>query len=57
MSKYLLQLAEGTTCPGCHSTVYLLIRVDGKVGGLPAFYICFACRTVAEVGKGPVERA
>jgi hypothetical protein len=56
-SLYILQPAEKTFCPNCRRPVMLLCYRPGEMSGRhPAFYICFACQTVGEAGKGPVER-
>jgi hypothetical protein len=53
-SNYVIQKAEKSFCPGCHESVTLLCQRDGKTTGHPWFYICFDCKMIAEVGKGPV---
>lgn len=50
---YIIQRSEGTTCPKCKTTAHLLCR-DGQ-DIRPAFYICWECQTVAQVGVGPVK--
>jgi len=54
-SKYVIQKTEKSTCPVCGFSVDLLAETDMK-RGKPAFYICFACKTVGEVGVGKVVR-
>ena len=54
-SKYVLQFDPKTLCPVCDSKVNLLIRRDGNAEKHSAFYICFICSHVAQVGVGPVE--
>lgn len=49
--RYVLQLAEKSHCKDCGSVVSLLIKYDGNG---PAFYVCWQCKTVAQVGKGLV---
>ena len=51
-SNYILQKTEKSFCPICNSKVSLLIARIVKLG--PAFFICFHCNYIAEVGKGPV---
>ena len=51
ISKYIIQAAEKSFCPICHSTTTLLCRKDGN-NKHPWFYICFVCKTVLQVGKG-----
>ena len=60
-SQYVLQLDEKTFCPKCGITAYLLcpeVSVDvvspGRAMSMPWFYVCFGCRVVAEIGRGPV---
>ena len=53
-SKYIIQEAHNTMCPDCRKTVQLLCHA-GWVEGKPAFYICFGCEQVREVGKGRVK--
>jgi hypothetical protein len=55
-SNYILQKTGGSFCPKCNNEVYLLCDKVFKKGA-PAFFICFDCKTVAQVGKGPVEMA
>jgi transcription elongation factor Elf1 len=53
-SHWVVQKAENTTCSTCTHTVDLLCRVDGVMK--QAFYICWECKAVAQVGVGPVPR-
>ena len=52
--KYVIQLASSSHCPNCKKTVDLLCGEGVKFD--PAFYICWGCRTVAQVGVGPVQQ-
>jgi hypothetical protein len=54
-SKFILQFAQGTSCPDCRGTVTLLCKKNDPFMD-PSFYICFPCNKVAQVGRGPVER-
>lgn len=54
-SAYTLTPASKTRCPGGHTNVHLLAHKDMDPGR-PAFYICFDCRFVGEVGVGPVSQ-
>ena len=47
-----MQESKGSTCPSCKKTVDLLCPASLSV----AFYICWTCKTIAEVGIGPVIR-
>lgn len=56
LSPYVLQPAEGTSCPHCHQQPRLLMRDDGEVTkniSAPAFYVC-QCGFIGHVGVGPV---
>jgi transcription elongation factor Elf1 len=53
-SRWIVQKAEGTSCPVCKSTADILCRIDGVMR--QAFYICWTCKSVAQVGVGPVPR-
>lgn len=53
-SRYILQKVEKSYCPKCHHLVYLLCDGDFKKGK-PAFYICFDCKYIGEVGVGAVK--
>jgi hypothetical protein len=52
MTNYEIMLTEKTFCPECDKPVHLLHaeRQDKS----PAFYICFPCGYVGQVGVGPV---
>ena len=53
-SAYVLQPTTKTHCISCGEPVYLLCHKTWR-NNEPAFYICFAgCRTVAQIGVGPV---
>ena len=52
-SKYILQPTEKSFCPKCHANVWMLCEENFE--GV-AFYICFDCKYIGEVGKGPVKR-
>jgi predicted RNA-binding Zn-ribbon protein involved in translation (DUF1610 family) len=52
-AKYVLQKTEKSFCPGCGKPVYLLCQDDVKFH--PAFYICFDCTFVGQVGIGKVN--
>ena len=54
-SEYVLQKADSSFCLECHSPVSLLCHKDFG-GDTPAFYICFKCESVGQVGVGPVEQ-
>lgn len=51
-SNYIIQLTQSSCCPNCNNLVHLLCDKDGREG--PAFYICWNCRFIGEIGKGPV---
>lgn len=54
-SKYVTQVTERSVCPICNKHLTFLCHAR-TVEGQPMFYICWNCRTVAEVGKGPVPQ-
>jgi len=51
-SSYLLMKTQSSYCPACNKKVYLLCEESGKKN--PAFYICFDCKFIGELGKGRV---
>lgn len=59
MSSYTLTLADHSYCPMCGKHPVLLADADMSPMSSfkPAFYICFDCRFIGEVGKGPVEQS
>jgi hypothetical protein len=57
VSKWIMQESKGSTCPSCKKTVDLLCPASLSVAFYTvAFYICWTCKTIAEVGIGPVLR-
>lgn len=50
--RYHRGLADGSTCGTCHQTVTWLGLYTGTFG--PAFFICWTCKTIGQVGVGPV---
>lgn len=54
-NRYCLVAAEKSYCPKCGRSVALLAAEDIFATRKPAFYICFTCQHVAQVGIGPVE--
>ena len=55
-SNYELTVDENTFCHQCGLPVDILKPVSLSKY-LPAFYICFSCGTVGEIGVAPVPRA
>lgn len=53
-SNYVIQRTQSSYCPNCSDLVYLLTDKDGKQ--VPAFYICWKCQSIAEIGKGPIKK-
>ncbi len=51
-SPYILMPMPQSFCQKCHQKVSLLC---GETHSLPSFFICWNCKSVAEVGVGPVE--
>jgi len=54
-SNYVLQKAEKSYCPDCNNNVFLLATQEFLKND-PAFYICFECQRIAEVGVRPIEK-
>ena len=52
MSEYMLIPNTRSICAQCGFEMTLL--TCGFLS-LPSFYICFVCKRVGEVGKGPVK--
>jgi hypothetical protein len=52
-AKYDIIEPLGTLCGECGS-IPSLMKPKNMADYLPAFYICFSCGYVGEVGKGPV---
>jgi len=52
-SEYVFTDCQKDTCPNCSKHLILLVHKDFKKGN-PAFYICFDCGFIGEVGLGPV---
>lgn len=53
---YVLQLASQSHCKYCRNPVRLLCNQAGWIDrSHPAFYICFTCNKVFQVGVGEVE--
>ncbi len=50
---YTLTTAHKSYCPQCSKTVTLLAVLE--VITKPAFYVCFDCERIGQVGVGPVE--
>lgn len=57
MKKYELIKDMGTYCPFCNQMAWLLCPDILEAGSknLPAFYICWNCKHIAQVGVGTVE--
>lgn len=54
MSEFVIQKTNGSFCYKCNKKVDLLISDNMRVDAM--FYICWNCKSVAQVGVGPVER-
>jgi hypothetical protein len=57
--KYVIQSAgEKTTCGTCGKHVDMLCPKDlvSEVITQPWFYICWRCRSIGQIGVGPVKR-
>lgn len=56
--RYIIQDVTKSHCPNCNKTVKLLCLNDAsEMHNSPAFYICFDCNFVGEIGVGRVEQA
>ncbi|MCC2248970.1 hypothetical protein JUJ52_03230 [Virgibacillus sp. AGTR] len=54
--SYILQHVSKSYCPNCNKKVKLLCPKDTlEIRNLPAFYICFDCNLVDEIGVGEVK--
>ena len=51
MHKYYIVKTEKTTCLNCKQKVFLLATMF--LTG-PAFYVCFHCQIISEIGVGKV---
>lgn len=51
--NWVIQNAPKTKCKECLNPVDLLCRNGMKL--TPAFYICWFCRSIAQVGYGPIK--
>jgi predicted RNA-binding Zn-ribbon protein involved in translation (DUF1610 family) len=55
-SNYILEKQAKSFCPQCNKPVWLLMH-KAEVTQLPAFYICFGCEWLGQVGVGRVLSA
>jgi hypothetical protein len=55
-SPYELIKTDNSFCPLCKKTVSLLCPIDIMPNHLPAFYICFRCKQIGQVGVGQVPK-
>jgi len=53
-STYILQQCSAI-CKDCHGHCEMLCKASGD-NRSPWFYICWKCHTVAQIGKGMVNR-
>lgn len=54
LSDYVVQPTSKSFCGRCSKPVDLLARIDLEEG--PAFYLCWVCQSVRQVGIAPVLR-
>jgi hypothetical protein len=52
-SEFIMVGMKKSHCPTCKALVTLLTHLDGTAE--PAFFICWACRSVWQVGFSKVE--
>jgi hypothetical protein len=55
-SPYVVQPDGHTMCPSCHKHVDLLCEEFPPRRLRPWFYICWNCKTIVQLGVGPVRR-
>ena len=55
-SRFVIQTTEKTFCPKCNGPLDLLCHEWAGPQRERAFYICWNCKLVHEVGKGEVRR-
>lgn len=53
MNKYELLKTEKSYCPSCNQSLELLLHNEDT--SQPAFYICFPCHYIGQIGVGPVQ--
>jgi hypothetical protein len=55
--KYVVENCEKSFCDDCGQKVVLLCTKDytQDIIQWPWFYICWACKKVSQIGRGPVE--
>lgn len=53
--SYIIQDVLQSYCPDCGKNVKLLCSENITEEQKPAFYICFGCQFVGEVGVGKVK--
>ncbi len=55
LEPFMITQAQKTLCSICENNVTLLMAKEPTVGIDPAFYICWTCRDVRQIGVGLVE--
>lgn len=53
-SHYLIHTADWSICPQCKKKVEMLARAR-RLQTAPSFWICWDCRRVWQIGRGPVQ--
>ena len=56
MKKYVIEEVQSTRCPRCNDNVKILMEDSISSRTLPAFYICFPCEYVGQIGVGEVRK-
>lgn len=51
---YTLTYTKKSFCPVCNGNVVFYLSHINNSNKKPSFYICFKCKDIHEVGKGPV---
>lgn len=54
-SNYVIQQTEKSNCHVCGKPLYLMSNWNMQKDNPPAFYICFDCKSIREVGVGIVR--
>ena len=54
-SNYIIQETEKTFCKYCGKPVHLLCHWTVRTN-VPAFYVCFPCKKIFQVGHGEVGK-
>lgn len=56
MEKYMIENVQNIRCPKCNCKVKILLEDSMSSGTRPAFYICFKCEFIEQIGVGEVRK-